>query len=373
MLFDLPDNETLYAALMARDPDYDGRAYVCVGSTGIFCRLTCPARKPKPENCSFYATVGECIQAGYRACKRCHPMTPAAEAEPAIKLLLEALASRKDHRWSEPDITRMGLDPSTVRRAFNRHFGMTFLEMARLDRLRNGHVALAGGSKVIEAQLDAGFSSPSAFRSAFAKLMGKPPESFAADALIKADYIDTPLGAMIALCDTTHLHLLEFADRKALPMELRRMHQMFKGRIGIGRQTPMDLLEAELEAYFAGREARFSVPMAFHGSDFTKAVWRALTEIPAGETRSYSAIARQIGHASAVRAVARANGANQIALLIPCHRVLGADGSLTGYGGGLWRKQKLIELERHYADASQHRQPRQATASPKKPPPCSIS
>ena len=268
MLFDLPDTATLYDALLARDPCYEGRAYVCVSSTGIFCRLTCPARKPKLENCSFYLTVGECIQAGYRACKRCHPMAPAAEAEPAIRLLLSALSERRDHRWSEPDIVRMGLDPSTVRRVFNRHFGMTFLEMARLERLRNGHVALAGGGKVIEAQLDAGFSSPSAFRTAFARLMGQAPNSFQADAVVKADYVDTPLGAMIALGDRTHLHLLEFADRKALPTELRRMHQLLKGRIGFGRQPPMDLLEAELEGYFTGRRARFSVPLAFHGSDF---------------------------------------------------------------------------------------------------------
>jgi len=208
---------------------------------------------------------------------------------------------------------------------------------------------LAGGGKVIEAQLDAGFSSPSAFRTAFARLMGQAPNSFQADAVVKADYVDTPLGAMIALGDRTHLHLLEFADRKALPTELRRMHQLLKGRIGFGRQPPMDLLEAELEGYFTGRRARFSVPLAFHGSDFTKAVWHALVAIPAGETRSYSEIARQIGRPSAIRAVARANGANQIALLVPCHRVIGADGSLTGYGGGLWRKQKLIEIERQYA------------------------
>jgi len=348
MLFDLPDSATLYQALLQRDPDYDGRAYVGVSSTGVFCRLTCPARKPRPENCTFYASVGECIQAGFRACKRCHPMAPAAEADPAVKTLLAALAERKGHRWSEPDIVRMGLDPSTVRRAFNRHFGMTFLEMARLERLRNAHVALAGGGKVIEAQIDAGFGSANAFREAFSRLMGKPPGSFAADALIRADYIDTPLGAMIALCDRSHLHLLEFADRKALPAELHRMHQVFKGRIGFGRHAPLDLLEAELDAYFSGRSGQFSVPLAFHGSDFTKTVWHALVEIPAGQTRSYGRIARDIGRPSAVRAVARANGANQIALLVPCHRVLGADGSLTGYGGGLWRKQKLIEIERQY-------------------------
>ncbi|MGJ8570556.1 MAG: bifunctional transcriptional activator/DNA repair enzyme AdaA [Hoeflea sp.] len=352
MLFDLPGPATLYDALINRDAGYDGRAYVGVSSTGVFCRLTCPARKPKRENCTFYNSVGECIEAGFRACKRCHPLAPAANAEPAIKTLLTALAERKGHRWSEPDIVRMGLDPSTVRRVFNRHFGMTFLEMARLERLRDGHVTLASGGKVIEAQIEAGFGSPNAFRSAFARLMGLPPGSFSAEGLIKADYIDTPLGAMIALCDRTHLHLLEFADRKALPAELRRLHQSFQGRVGIGRHGPMDLLEAELDTYFSGRNGRFTVPMAFHGSDFTKSVWRALVQIPAGETRSYSRIASDINRPSAVRAVARANGANQIALLVPCHRVIGADGSLTGYGGGLWRKQKLIEIERQYVRKS---------------------
>jgi AraC family transcriptional regulator of adaptative response/methylated-DNA-[protein]-cysteine methyltransferase len=241
MLFDLPEPAILYEALLKRDPDYDGRAYVGVSSTGIFCRLTCPARKPRPENCSFYASVGECIQAGFRACKRCHPMAPAAEADPAVKALLEALSERKGHRWSEarhrPDGFR-SLDRAAI---LQPAFRNDLLEMARLERLRHAHLALAGGSKVIEAQLDAGFESPGAFRAAFARLMGKPPGSFCADAMLRADYIDTPLGPMIALCDRTHLHLLEFADRKALPAELRRMHQVFKGGIGFGRHAPLDL------------------------------------------------------------------------------------------------------------------------------------
>lgn len=349
MLFDLPDDDTLFAALLSRDPGYDGQAYVAVSSTGVFCRLTCPARKPKRENCTFHATVGACIEAGYRACKRCHPVAPAAEAEPAIKALLAAMSERKSHRWGEADVARMGFDPSTIRRTFKRHFGMTFLEMARLERIRNGMTTLLDGGKVIEAQIDAGFASPSAFRDAFAKLMGRPPGGFPENSLVMASYIDTPLGAMIALCDATHLHLLEFADRKALPTELKRMYAALNGRIGIGRTALTAQIERELSEYFDGRRASFTVPMAFHGSDFTKSVWRALAGIPAGETRSYSELARAIDRPTATRAVARANGANQIALLVPCHRVLGADGSLTGYGGGLWRKQKLIEIERRYA------------------------
>ncbi len=115
MLMIRPDFDTLYQALLNRDPSYDGRVFVCVASTGIFCRLTCPARKPKRENCTFFETVGECIEAGFRPCKRCKPTTPAASADPVVKPLIAALEKRPAYRWGEPDIVRMGLDPSTVR------------------------------------------------------------------------------------------------------------------------------------------------------------------------------------------------------------------------------------------------------------------
>lgn len=348
MLFNLPNHDTLYQALLDRDARYDGQAYVCVSSTGVFCRLTCPARKPKSENCTFFGTVGECLEAGYRACKRCHPLAPIALSDPAIALLLAALDERPDYRWREDDIVRMGFDLSTVRRSFKRQFGMTFLEMARQRRLRDGFETLADGGAVIESQMDAGFDSASAFRVAFAKLIGKAPGKLSADPLLFADWVLTPLGDMIAVSSRSQLHLLEFCDRKALRSELERLDRFTKGRFGIGRTDPSDQIKTELQAFFDGQGARFETPLAYHGTDFAKAVWDALRAIPAGETRSYSQIATAMGRPTATRAVARANGANQIALVIPCHRVIGADGSLTGYGGGLWRKQKLLEIERQY-------------------------
>jgi AraC family transcriptional regulator of adaptative response/methylated-DNA-[protein]-cysteine methyltransferase len=152
---------------------------------------------------------------------------------------------------------------------------------------------------------------------------------------------------MVAVSDKHALHLLEFIDRKALPTEVRALRDMSSGRLGFGRYAPADQIEGELKAFFAATSADFHTPLALHGSAFTKRVWQALRDIPPGETRSYSEIATIIGRPTAVRAVARANGANQIALVIPCHRVIGTDGSLTGYGGGLWRKRRLIELERN--------------------------
>lgn len=346
MLFDLPDHDTLYAALLARDARYDGQAFVCVSSTGVFCRLTCPARKPKRENCSFHPTIGACIEAGFRPCKRCHPLQAAALADPAIAALLAALDERPDLRWSESHVEQLGFDLSTVRRSFKRHFGMTFLEMARQRRLREGFETLAEGGKVIAAQHEASFSSASAFRAAFARLLGCAPADLRADRLLRATWIATPLGDMIAVSSRTHLHLLEFVDRKGLPAELKRLQAGSKEGIGIGALPPSEQAASELADYFAARSGRFATPLALTASEFTRQVWDALREIPVGETRSYSDIARQIGRPSATRAVARANGANQIALMIPCHRVIGADGALTGYGGGLWRKQRLIEIER---------------------------
>ncbi len=346
MLFDLPDRDTLYAALLARDDRYDGQAFVCVSSTGVFCRLTCPARKPKLENCTFFPTIGECIDAGFRACRRCHPLQAAAQADPAIGALLRALDERPNLRWTEQHIERLGYDLSTVRRAFKRHFGMTFLDMARQRRMREGFETLASGGKVITAQHEASFESPSAFRAAFARLLGCAPSDLQAGGLLRATWIPTPLGDMIAVGSRSHLHLLEFLDRKGLPAELKRLQASCKEGIGIGGSSPCEQAAHELAAYFAARSGVFETPLAPGGSAFTRQVWDELRGIPAGETRSYSEIARRIGRPSATRAVARANGANQIALMIPCHRVIGADGSLTGYGGGLWRKQRLIEIER---------------------------
>ena len=348
MLFDLPDHHTLYEALVARDDRYDGRAYVCVASTGVFCRLTCPARKPLSQNCTFRATIGECIEAGFRACKRCHPLEAAAKADPAIGALLAALDARPDFRWSEPDIARMGFDLSTVRRSFKRHFGMTFLEMARQRRLREGFEVLSDGGAVIAAQQEAGFESASAFRAAFARILGCAPADLKKDGLLRASWIATPLGDMIAVASEMHLHLLEFVERKALPAELRKLRAATKDGIGIGRTAVTEQAKAELDAFFAGRLAVFETPVFQAGSAFSQEVWEELRRIPAGTTRNYAEIARRIGRPSATRAVARANGANQIALMVPCHRVLGADGALTGYGGGLWRKQRLLEIELQY-------------------------
>lgn len=349
MLFEKPDHDTLYDALIRRDPAHDGLHFVCVTSTRVFCRLTCSARKPKSENCIFEDTIAACLSAGFRPCKRCRPMLHHGGTDPVVTGLIEALEADPGRRWSEQDVIARGHDPSTVRRAFNRRFGMSFLEMARLRRLGSGVDSLSGGESVIEAQLDAGYESGSGFRAAITRLFGTAPAGLRGQALLKADFLETPIGTMVAIADDHALHLLEFTDRPALSSEITRLQARQKQGVMLGKTRIIDQVKDEMAHYFSGQGTSFTVRIACHGSAFERDVWQALRLIPAGETRSYSRIAADLGRESAIRAVARANGANQIAIIIPCHRVTGADGSLTGYGGGLWRKRWLLEHERRMA------------------------
>lgn len=346
MLFDLPADDILYDALVARDPAWDGLAFVGVGTTGIFCRLTCPARKPRRENCAFFPTTAACLAAGYRPCLRCRPLGGDGAL---VAGLLAALETDPGRRWREDDLVALGHDPSTVRRAFRRAIGTTFLELARMRRIAEAGRALARGARVIDAQIEAGFESPSAFRDAFARLLGRAPGSLPVAALLRADWIATPLGPMIAVADERRLHLLEFVDRTGLPGELARLQREAGGELGVGRSDVTERVEARLSAYFAG-DGGPEVQLAPGGTPFQRTVWAALREIPSGRTLSYAELAARIDRPGAVRAVARANGANRVAILIPCHRVIGADGGLTGYGGGLWRKERLIALERAHAE-----------------------
>ncbi|RVJ83020.1 bifunctional transcriptional activator/DNA repair enzyme AdaA [Sinorhizobium medicae] len=345
MLFDLPNDDILYDALLARSSDYEGQAFVCVKSTGIFCRLSCPARKPKRENSIFFDSVSACVNSGFRPCQRCRPLEQVSGKDPLVKDLLRLLDSRPDHRWTEGDLVRRGFDPSTVRRAFKRSLGVTFLDLARQRRMGEAARQLSVGSSVIEAQIDAGYESPSGFRTAFARLVGEAPAKSQGRVLLFADWVETPLGPMVAVADRTHLHLIEFHDRRALPAEMEKLKRKTLSAVVRGRTPPIDQAERELKNYFAGRSADFRTPLAMDGSAFERQVWAELVAIPAGETRSYSDIARKIASHQEVRAVARANGANCFAILVPCHRCVGADGSLTGYGGGLQRKRWLLRHE----------------------------
>ena len=255
-------------------------------------------------------------------------------------------------RLREADLRAMDIDPSTARRQFKRYFGMTFHAYHLARRMGLALHEVRKGNDVIDAQLETGFESASGFRDAFAMVFGTSPSLAKGINCLYARHLETPLGPMLALADDAGVRLLEFVDRRGLENEIRRLTRRLKCAVAPGRHRHLDNIDADLRAYFSGASLDFTASLAPLGSDFQMWVWRRLQRIPPGETLSYGDMAAAIGRPSAVRAVGRANGDNTLSIVIPCHRVIGADGSLTGYGGGLWRKQWLLVHERKHRGAS---------------------
>lgn len=333
-----------YEALLAKRPEYEGVFYVGVMTTGVFCRPTCPARKPKFENCAFFTTAEEAQLASFRPCKRCRPLSHPGHATELVRRLVEAVEAEPERRWRDPDFRALSVNMSTARRQFKKRFGMTFVAYARARRMGLAVAQIKRGESVIGAQLAAGYESGSGFRRAFSHTLGAPPSQHE-QAVFTAARFDTPLGPMLAVADERILYLLEFADRWGLERELERLRATTGAANVPGRAEPLDAVEREVAQYFAGELREFRTPTALLSSPFQKSVWEALRRVPYGETRSYADLAIEVGRPSAARAVARANGANILALVVPYHRVVGADGALRGYGGGVARKAWLLEHE----------------------------
>ncbi len=344
---DMSDAE-LYEIFARRDASFEALFFMGVSSTGIFCRPGCPARLPKPENCTFYETAEAALDAGYRACRRCHPMRLPGEASTLIKTLINLVEEDAERKWSEQDLQALGIDPSTARRQFKARFGLTFSEYARRRRIARAGTLLKKGEKVIEAQLTAGYESPSGFRAAFSKTFGSAPKGGMADPLL-IEWIDTKLGPMMAICDDDHLFMLEFTVRKNMQRQLERISKAHKRAIVPGRSKVTEQIASELGDYFDGTLKTFMTPLAMTGTPFQKIVWRALCDIPYGETQSYSELALSVGNERAVRAVASSNANNGLALVVPCHRVIAKGGGLGGYAGGLEKKSWLIAHEKRFS------------------------
>lgn len=335
-----------YQALVDKNSEYEGIFYVGVKTTGVFCRPTCPARKPKFENCEFFETAKEALLASFRPCQRCRPLSHPNHASELVQKLVNAVEENPDRRWTEEDFKKICVDASTARRQFKKRFGMTFVEYARARRMGIALKHIRAGSAVIEAQLSAGYESGSGFRDAFSRIMGTAPAQIGNQQILKASWIDTRLGPMIAIADEEALYLLEFIDRRGLEREIERLRKRTKSAIIPGSTPPIRSIESELADYFEGKIMDFRTPLRLLGSPFQNTVWAQLQEIPPGRTASYAEIAIAIGRPSAHRAVARANGTNQLAIVIPCHRVINSNGDLGGYGGGLSRKHWLLGHEK---------------------------
>ena len=337
----------MYRALVNRDPGFEGIFFVAVRTTGVFCRPTCTAKKPARENVDFFATSNEALESGYRPCLRCHPMDPNQRPPNLIDRLRTEVERAPGGRLTDKELAALAIDPSTARRQFKRHFGMTFQAYHRARRMGLALSEVRKGSRVDEARNGSGFESESGFREAFAKIFGEPPNAKNRAPLL-AQRIDTPLGAMIAVADDEGLRLLEFIDRRATERELSTLRKRLATNVVPGEHRYLTAMRQQLADYFSGRNLEFDIPLAPVGSPFQLRAWKILRSIPVGETRSYSWMAKRLGDENARRAVGRANGTNMICIVIPCHRVIRADGTLCGYGGGLWRKKWLLDHERRF-------------------------
>jgi AraC family transcriptional regulator of adaptative response/methylated-DNA-[protein]-cysteine methyltransferase len=253
------------------------------------------------------------------------------------------------------DLRARGINPGTVRRYFLRRYGMSFQAFTRARRLSGALNHIREGRALDAAVFESGYDSHSGFRDAFARAFGHPPGRYRKGACVVLAWLRSPLGPLVAGATTEGICLLEFTDRRMLEAEFAAVRRLFDAPVVPGSNPHLERLQDELARYFARSLRVFSVPLVYPGTAFQRRVWDRVLAIPYGETRSYEEIAVAVGEARAVRAVGRANGLNRIAILIPCHRVLTKDGKLGGYGGGLRRKQYLLELE--HSGAAEPAQP----------------
>ncbi|WP_374329255.1 bifunctional transcriptional activator/DNA repair enzyme AdaA [Soonwooa sp.] len=339
-------NEIMYQASCDKNPDFEGVFWMAVKTTGIFCRPTCTARKPKIENVEFFDNTKDPMLKGYRPCKVCKPLENPDQSPTEIQKLLDELSNDPSLKFKDYDLVKRGLEPANVRRWFLKHHGLTFHAFQRMFKINSAFKKLQQGENIIETAMDSGYESLSGFNESFKNVFGMSPTQSKMEKVIDLKRIETPIGTMIACADSNGICMLEFSDRKALPTELKQISKHFDANIIQGENPHFITLEKELKEYFEGKRTKFSVPLSPVGTDFQKQVWEVLRTIPYGTTRSYQEQANILGNPKGVRAVANANGLNKISIIIPCHRVIGSDGKLTGYGGGIWRKQKLLELEK---------------------------
>ena len=343
----LPPNAVMQRAVDRRDADFDGVFVVAVRTTGIFCRPSCPAR-PLPKNRVFLPTAGDALRAGYRPCKRCRPLLAGGATPDWVGQLLDHVETDPARRLPDKSLRAIGVDPVAARRYFLHHFGMTFQSYCRGRRLGEAFRKIKRGESLDTIALDHGYESLSGFRDAFGKAFGKPPRQANGSCAV-VSWVESPVSPILLGATDAGLCALEFVGRSDLDGQLAALGKSLRQPVVPGTNTHIQHATRELKEYFAGRRKEFTVPLAPTGTSFQRAVWDQLVRIPYGETCSYEDLARSVKKSpTACRAVGQANGRNRIVIMIPCHRVVNKDGSLGGYGGGLWRKRFLLELERKH-------------------------
>jgi AraC family transcriptional regulator of adaptative response/methylated-DNA-[protein]-cysteine methyltransferase len=335
------DADTAWAAFMRRDRAWDGRVIGAVKTTGIYCKPSCPAKRPKRENVEFFATAEEARAAGFRSCMRCKPDEVGRDREAvaqAVKLIEEAEESPSLQDLADV----VGYAPHHFQRLFKRDLGVSPAEYARGLRNKRAETALRANGRVTDAIYDAGYSGPSGFYSDAKERLGMTPSAWrdgGRGETIRWTTFDSPIGPMLIAATSKGICRLTFDDSEESLKRLFPRATITKDDGGL-----KELVEGALAAIERPAAAP-DLPIDVAGTAFQEAVWRELRKIPLGETRSYAEIAAAIGQPKAVRAVGTANGDNHVAVLIPCHRVIRSDGTLGGYAGGLDRKRQLLDVE----------------------------
>ena len=344
-----------YQALLDRDESFAGIFYVGVKTTLVFCMATCRARKPKLENVEFYTTFKAAIDVGYRPCKVCKPTENANEAPEKVEQAMKMVRDNPKEKISDLQLRKNKISPEMVRRWFKKNYGMTFQTYQRMYRINNAFQELKSGKKATETAFDMGYQSLSGFGYTYKKIVGKSPKNSVGTGVgnnvILISRLTTPLGPMFICATDDGVCLLEFVDRKILEKEFKDIQKQLNAKIIAGENRHIKKAKIEISEYFNGQRKKFNVNILTPGTSFQNAVWNCLMSISYGETSTYNQLAKEIGKPKAIRAVGSANAFNRISIIVPCHRVIGKDGKLTGYGGGIERKRWLIEHEQKNANS----------------------
>lgn len=341
-----PDADMAWAAFLRRDRSFDGQFVGAVRTTGIYCKPSCPVRHPKRQNVEFFTDPKAARSAGYRACRRCRPDDLGRDREAVAKAI--ALIEQADGAITLTDLAALvGYAPHHFHRLFKRDTGLTPAQYGRAIKAELAQDALDSGSSVTEAIYGAGFSGPSRFYDTLDGRLGMHPSAWkngGKDVTINWSVVATYLGPMLVAATEKGVCRLSFNEGAE---DLQRRFP--KAELVEGGRKFSALLDQVIAAVEQPGDARH-IPLDTQGTAFQEAVWRELRKIPAGETRSYAQIAAAAGNPKAVRAAGGANGANNVAVLIPCHRVVRADGSIGGYAYGTKIKQELLARERGKRD-----------------------
>lgn len=339
------DSEVKWKAVTENDRSFDGCFFYAVKSTGIFCRPSCKSKPPLQSNVAYFDTAQQAVDAGYRPCKRCRPdlirYEPVAETAERVKQAIDRCHHDEDALAEA--FSKIGVTQHRMTEIFRARYKLTPKEYADGLRIQEAKARLAAGDESIaDIALHLGYDSASAFYGFFRKHAQMAPGEYRRMQLSSGTHADqvyrtyeTMLGRMMIASDSGAICAVQF-EHMANP----------RGKQAANALT--DQAARQLEEYFAGKRRRFDLPLRPGGTAFQQSVWEALGFIPYGETRSYKQVAQRIGNPGASRAVGMANNKNPIMIVIPCHRVVGSNGALIGYAGGLEIKKTLLALEQTY-------------------------